>query len=91
MLAELTVIELGDYVAVPMCGKLLAGLGAEVIKVEPPGRGDSARRHGPFPGDVPHAERSGLFLHLNVNKSAVTLDAATDEGRALLADLLALA
>ena len=88
MLVGLTVIELGEFVAVPMCGKLLAGLGAEVIKVEPPGLGDRARRHGPFPGDIPHLERSGMFLQLNVNKSAVTLDPATAEGRALLAGLL---
>lgn len=57
-------------VAGPYCGRLLAGLGAEVIKIEPPG-GDITRMAGPFPDDVPHLERSGLFLHLNAGKRSV--------------------
>ncbi|MBN1613134.1 MAG: CoA transferase [Deltaproteobacteria bacterium] len=54
--------------------KIMADLGAEVIKIEPPGVGDDARRKAPFPGDVPHPEKSGLFLYLNSNKMGVTLD-----------------
>jgi crotonobetainyl-CoA:carnitine CoA-transferase CaiB-like acyl-CoA transferase len=46
-------------VAGPFCGKLLASLGAEVIKAETPRVGDPSRRRGPFPGDVPHPETSG--------------------------------
>lgn len=72
-------LELGDGVSAPYCGKILAGLGAEVIKVEPP-YGDVAREMGPFPGDVPHPEKSGVFLALNANKYGVTLDAESSEG-----------
>jgi crotonobetainyl-CoA:carnitine CoA-transferase CaiB-like acyl-CoA transferase len=54
-------------------------MGAEVIKVEPQA-GDSARRMGPFPSDLPHTEKSGLFLALNANKYGVTLDLSSPEG-----------
>ena len=65
-------LELAEGVSGPYCGKLLAGLGADVLKIEP-SAGDRTRGDGPFPGDAPHAERSGLFLHLNTGKrSAVT-------------------
>ena len=67
------VVELGAGISAAYCGKVLAGLGAEVIKVEPPG-GDETRRMGPFPGDTPHPEKSGLFLALNACKYGVTLD-----------------
>jgi len=70
-LSGLRVLELAEGVSGPYCGKLLAGLGADVIKLEPPD-GDRTRRDGPFPGDAPHPERSGLFLHLNMGKRSVT-------------------
>ncbi len=73
LLAGLRVVELGQRVSAPFCGRVLAGMGAQVVKVEPP-EGDEARRMGPFPGDVPHPEKSGLFLALNVNKYGVALD-----------------
>ncbi len=66
-LSGITVLELGQMVAAPYCGKLFADYGADVIKIEPPG-GDVARRWGPFPGDAPHPEKSGLFFFLNTNK-----------------------
>ena len=66
-LEGMRVLELATGVSGSYCGKLLAGLGADVIKLEPPG-GDTTRRAGPFPGDLPHPERSGLFLHLNTGK-----------------------
>ena len=73
------VLELGEGVSAPYCGKVLAGLGAEVIKVEPP-QGDISRSMGPFPGDEPHPEKSGIFLALNANKYGVTLDIESEEG-----------
>ena len=73
LLPGVRVIELGEGISAPYCGKILASLGAEVIKVEPP-QGDVARRMGPFPGDEPHPEKSGVFLALNANKYGVTLD-----------------
>ncbi|MEK7878335.1 MAG: CoA transferase, partial [candidate division NC10 bacterium] len=62
LLEGLRVLELGQFISAPYCGKLLADMGAEVIKLEPPGAGDCARRYGPFLHDEPHPERSGLFL-----------------------------
>ena len=75
-------------VAGPFCGKLLASLGAEVIKIENPGVGDASRRRGPFPDDVPHPERSGLFLYLNTGKKSITLELRDQQGQVLLNQLL---
>ena len=83
-LAGLRVLELGGMVAVPFCGKLLASLGADVVKIEAPKTGDSSRRRGPFPGDVPHPERSGTFLYLNTGKFGITLDVDDSPGREML-------
>ncbi|MEB2345769.1 MAG: CoA transferase [Deltaproteobacteria bacterium] len=85
-LAGIRVLELGEAVSAPYCAKLFADYGAEVIKIEPPG-GEVARRWGPFPGDRPHPEKSGLFQFLNTNKQGVTLDAGRPQGRALLGAL----
>ncbi|MBI4587453.1 MAG: CoA transferase [Candidatus Rokubacteria bacterium] len=86
-LSGLRVVELGEFVSAPYCGRLLAGLGADVVKVEPP-QGDRARRHGPFSRDEPHPERSGLFLALNMGKRGVLLDLDRPDGRARLERLL---
>jgi crotonobetainyl-CoA:carnitine CoA-transferase CaiB-like acyl-CoA transferase len=86
-LSGLSVLELGSMIAAPYCAKLLADLGAEVVKVEPPGLGDPARRRGPFPGDVPHLERSALFLYLNTSKRGITLDLESETGRRILREL----
>ncbi|MGE0059982.1 MAG: CaiB/BaiF CoA transferase family protein, partial [Dehalococcoidia bacterium] len=87
LLAGLNVVELSQGIAGPFCGKLLADLGADVIKVEPP-EGDRTRLAGPFPGDEPHAEKSGLFLALNTNKRSVVLDVAVPSDRSRLRELL---
>jgi crotonobetainyl-CoA:carnitine CoA-transferase CaiB-like acyl-CoA transferase len=87
-LAGLRVVEYGGMVSAPYAAKLMADLGADVIKVEPP-EGDPARRRGPFPaGHEDDPEASGLFLYLNANKRGVTLDLASAGGRAALHDLL---
>jgi CoA:oxalate CoA-transferase len=88
-LSGLSVLDLGRMVAAPYCAKLLADLGADVIKVEEPGVGDPARRRGPFPDDVPHPERSGLFLYLNTSKRGITLRLDKEEGRQLFRQLVA--
>jgi len=88
LLTGLKVVECGNLVSASYLGKLLADLGAEVIKVEEPG-GDLARTRGPFPGDTPHAEKSGLFLYLNANKQGVTLNLRAPRGHALLQSLCA--
>jgi crotonobetainyl-CoA:carnitine CoA-transferase CaiB-like acyl-CoA transferase len=88
-LKGLKVIELGNFVAAPYCGKLFADFDAEVIKIEQPGTGDEARRRGPFPGDVPHLEKSGTFLYLNSNKLSITLNLETSDGRDIFRELIA--
>ena len=87
-LADLTVLEFGSFITVPYCGKLLADLGANVIKIEPPDSGDVSRSHGPFPDDIPHPEKSGLFLYLNTNKRSVTLDINSPHGQQAFRDLI---
>ena len=79
LLPGVRVLDVGQGISGPYCAKILAQMGAEVIKVEPP-EGDLARRMGPFPGDSPHPETSGVFLALNANKFGVTLDLCTREG-----------
>ena len=74
------VLEYGEFIAAPYAAKLFADMGADVVKIEKPGRGDKARRHGPFAGNSPHPERSGLFLNLNTNKRGITLDIGTRTG-----------
>jgi len=73
-----------------LCGQLLGDLGAEVIKVEPPG-GSPARRVGPFLNDEPHPDRSLYWWSYNRNKRGITLDIDRPEGRALLKRLAATA
>ncbi len=63
-----------------LCGRLLADLGAEVIKVEPP-QGDPLRHLGPFKGDVPDRESCLPFINLNTNKLGVAIDATDPSGR----------
>ncbi len=87
-LFNLKVLDLGHYIAGPYCTKLMADMGAEVIKVEKPGTGDGARRLGPFPDDFPDPEKSGLFLYLNTNKKSITLNLKTEMGRKILERLV---
>ena len=87
-LSDLRVIDLSHGIAGPYGTKLLADFGADVIKVERPGSGDYARRMGPFPGDISHPEKSGLFLFLNTNKRGITLDLKTAEGTDALKELV---
>ena len=88
-LPYLRVLEIASLISGPYCGKLLASLDAQVIKAELPGGGDPSRRRGPFPGDTPHPERSGLFLYLNTGKRSITLDLENPAGRDLLRQLVA--
>ncbi len=88
VLDDLTVIDISEGIAGSYCTKLLAALGARVIKVEPPG-GGALRRLGPFAADSPDPERSGPFLCLNTSKQGVTLNLDSSDGRAILIELAA--
>ncbi len=77
----LRVLEIADQKG-QWCGKLMADLGADVVKIEPPG-GESTRQVGPFMGDLPHPERSLSFWHYNTSKRGVTLNLETEDGRSL--------
>ena len=83
----ISVLEFAGGIAGPYCARLLADLGARVIKIEPPGYGDPVRRIGPFPGDIPDREAGGLFLFLNTGKRSVTLDPSVPSGRDLFLKL----
>ncbi len=88
LLNGLRVLEFGEFISAPYCGKLLADMGADVIKIERSGTGDWARDYGPWPGDIPHRERSGLFLYLNADKRGVSLNLETPTGREILAGMV---
>ena len=80
-LAGVRVLEYSRGISAPYCTKLMADLGAEVLHIEAPGTGDDTRRLPPFAGDVPHPEKSGLFLFLNTNKLGITLDPRLPAGQ----------
>ena len=86
-LSHVRVVDLTSHVAGPLCTKLLADYGAEVIKVECPGGGDVSRRLGPCPGNKIDPEASARYVYLNGNKKSVTLNLASSDGLALLHEL----
>ena len=84
-LAGLTVLDLTRVLSGPYCTMMLADMGARVIKIEQPGKGDDTRAWGP-----PFLEgESAYFLCINRNKESVTLDFKHPEGRAILDGLIA--
>ncbi len=84
-LSGLRILDLSNYRG-QFCGRLLADMGADVIKVEPPG-GDEARTIGPFVDDVAHRDRSLFFWFYNLNKRSITLDLRHPRGAELLLQL----
>ena len=86
-LEGIRVLEIGEGKPLSYAGKLLRDLGAEVIKVEPPG-GDRLRQYGPFPDDQPNPEHSGLFIYFNGGKRGARIDIDRPAGRAALDSLL---
>jgi crotonobetainyl-CoA:carnitine CoA-transferase CaiB-like acyl-CoA transferase len=83
----LTILDLSHALAGPFASTMLAGCGADVIKIEPPGRGDLSRAWGPpFYGS-----ESAYFVHLNAGKRSVVIDLASSGGRELFLALVATA
>jgi crotonobetainyl-CoA:carnitine CoA-transferase CaiB-like acyl-CoA transferase len=87
-LEGLRVIEAGGEIAAAYCTKLLADLGAEVLKIEPP-EGDRLRQWGPFPANAADPEKSGLFRYLNTNKASTVADLDDGDGQSRLLELMA--
>jgi CoA:oxalate CoA-transferase len=83
-LAGILVVDLTRVLAGPFCTMVLADLGARVIKVEAPGKGDDARQIGPFVGG-----RSAYFMSLNRGKESIALDLKQADDRAVFEKLLA--
>ena len=86
-LEGVSVLDLTHRIAGPYCTRLLAGFGADVLKIEPPG-GERGRRMAPFFQDEPGLDTSLPFAYLNVGKRSLTLNLKTGEGRAILRSLL---
>ncbi|HSQ02569.1 MAG TPA: CoA transferase, partial [Burkholderiales bacterium] len=83
-LQGLRVLDLTRILAGPLCTMMLADMGADVIKVEPPGTGDDTRTWGP-----PFVEgEAAYFLGLNRNKRSITLNMAKPRGQEILAALI---
>lgn len=79
-LTDVTVLELGHIVAGPFCSMLLADLGAEVLKVERPGHGDTLRESSP--------NGNSVFNYVNRNKKSITVDLKDDEGQEVFNELV---
>lgn len=86
MLSPFRVLDLTDEKGF-YCGKVLGDLGADVIKIEPPG-GDPARNIGPFYNDIPHPERSLYWWAYNTSKRGITLDIETADGQEIFKKLV---
>lgn len=86
-LTGLRILELADEKG-QFCGKLLGDLGADVVKIEPPG-GEPCRLIGPFLDDIPDPERSLSFWYYNTSKRGITLNLQTADGRRLFGRLAA--
>lgn len=87
-LSHIAVLDLTQHIAGPYATKFLADYGANILKVERPGKGDSSRRLGPFPNDVPDSEASGTFIYLNGNKKSVTINLETHGGQEIVRELM---
>ena len=91
-LSHVRVLDLSRILAGPWAGQLLADLGAEVIKIERPGRGDDTRAWGPpFLKDAEGRDttETAYFLCANRGKKSLTLDIASDEGQRIVRELAA--
>lgn len=89
LLDGLRVVEWSETLPAAFCTRILADLGAEVIKLERPRNGDPMRQHGPFVPGAPYGEDSAMFAYANHGKRGVTLDPTRPTGDTLLRRLLA--
>ena len=88
LLEGVKVIDFTHYFAGPYCTKLLATLGADVIKIERPGSGDPIRSLPPFSSPRLPGESGAWFLYLNTSKKSVSLDLKSEKGREIVLKLI---
>lgn len=88
ILEGVRVLGIEQQVAAPYCTMMLSDQGAEVIKVERPGSGDSSREGAPFLTNEKGEKTSGYFLRFNRNKKSVTINTKSPEGIEVLKDLI---
>ena len=88
-LSGVLVIDLTRVLAGPYCALLLSELGARVIKVEPPKKGDDSRSIGPFVKTPSGGQKSGYFMSVNRGKESIALDLKAEGDRAIFEALLA--
>ncbi len=86
--AGLLVVDLTRVLAGPYCAMMLAELGARVIKVEPPGKGDDSRHYGPYLTAASGKVKSGYFISVNRGKESIALDLKADPDRKVFEALL---
>ena len=87
-LEGIRVLGFENQVAGPYCTMMLAEQGAEVIKIETPGTGDSAREMGPIVKNAKGEKQSGYYLRFNRNKKGITLDIRKDKGKEIFKELV---
>src|SRR5438552_17426001 len=90
LLAGLTVLDFTRVVAGPCCTRLLADLGARVIKIERPGEGDDTRR-GYIQLEEGRSDQASYFVRVNAGKLSVGVDLSNPEGRGVALDLARIA
>jgi formyl-CoA transferase len=87
-LEGIRILAVEQMQALPYATRLLSHLGAEVVKIEPPGRGETGRASQPSLEDEDGRRVGATYLRNNLNKKSITLDLKTDEGRALFGELV---
>lgn len=85
-LSDIRVLDLTDDKGL-LCGRMLADMGADVIKIEKPG-GDTVRNTPPFYHDIPDPEKSLFWFAYSLNKRGITLAIDSEDGKAILRDLV---
>lgn len=83
ILSGVKVLDLSRVLAGPYCGMTLADMGADVIKIEVPGRGDDSRKNAPIVNG-----ESAYFMNLNRNKRGITLNLKSEKGKEIFKDLV---
>ena len=86
LLSGYRILDLTDHKGI-YCAKVLADLGADVIKIEKPG-GDATRNIGPFYKDIPHPEKSIFWWAYNTSKRGITLNIETADGKEIFRRLV---